>query len=588
MAYADLDPSKNLYDLSKGRENYIYRIKNGEKTEERNTYFILTNAIPVQPGDVLMFYALTTGTSGTHLYHYSVEDVSSKDNVTVDKFIKQLESHSGYSYLEYTVPANTYYVGCAGITQTKNKVIINKKDAPAPSTITITGSITWNDSDNIHSSRPSQVTVNLLSNGVVSESKTVTSNDSWAYTFADKPYKDSSGNVIQYTITQNAISEYTTTVNGYNITNTYSPSKITITGNITWNDSDNVYDTRPSQVTVKLIANGIVNESKTITANDSWSYTFADKNRYDSSGSVIQYTISEDDIPIYAHTIDGYNIINTYTVADDINRITLKKVTHYIEDIKSRKDITAINGKVATIESNINNIDERVTNLEEASPESGLLTGKVINFLGDSITKGRMSSSTDIANPTFCQKIASNLGCTVNNYGVSATSICNGSSEAFVTRLNRMTETKLDALIIFGGVNDQGDNRATELGTINDAASQGTNFYASFKYLITQAIAKYPAAIIAVITPMRRNTESANVYGITLPDIVNAEIEVAKYYGVPLLDFYHHGGINPALSSQRSYTADGLHPLQSGIDLFLSPMFTEFVKSLLQYRPTVE
>ena len=210
--------------------------------------------------------------------------------------------------------------------------------------------------------------------------------------------------------------------------------------------------------------------------------------------------------------------------------------------------------------------------------------GKIVHFLGDSITHGYIKSGT-FANPTWVQQVENNLGCKCNNYGVSATSICNGSNESFVTRLNRMEYSKIDALIIFGGTNDYGDNRATTIGTITDSPAQGTNFIASFKYLIEAAINKYPMAQIAVITPMRRANEAPNTYGITLSDIVNAEIEVANYYGIAVLDFYHNGGINPAISIQRTkFTSDGLHPNQLGIDTFLAPTFTEFTRKLIEYR----
>ena len=209
----------------------------------------------------------------------------------------------------------------------------------------------------------------------------------------------------------------------------------------------------------------------------------------------------------------------------------------------------------------------------------------VVNCLGDSITYGYINSSLR-ASPTWCETVSKNLGCTVNNYGVSGTSVCNGSSESFVTRLNNMSEENIDMLFIFGGTNDYGDKRAVTLGTINDTPEQGTNFYASYKYLIEQAFNKYPSAQIAVVTPMRRSNYVANSYGISMEDIVNAEIKIAEYYGLPCFDFYHHGGINPAIAVHKNmFAPDGLHPNQLGIDTFLSPRFTEFVRECISYRP---
>jgi lysophospholipase L1-like esterase len=210
-------------------------------------------------------------------------------------------------------------------------------------------------------------------------------------------------------------------------------------------------------------------------------------------------------------------------------------------------------------------------------------SSKIVNCLGDSITYGYISSGNR-ANPTWVQGVADNIGCVCNNYGVSATSICDGSSESFVTRLNNMTQTNIDILLIFGGTNDYGDKRAHTLGNITDTPAQGVNFYASFKYLIETAINKYPNAIIAIITPLRRSTYAANTYGISMEDIVNAEINVANYYGLPVLDMYHHGSINPTIDIMRTnYTADGLHPNQAGINRFLIPIFSEFTYNILKY-----
>ncbi len=212
-------------------------------------------------------------------------------------------------------------------------------------------------------------------------------------------------------------------------------------------------------------------------------------------------------------------------------------------------------------------------------------TNMVVNCLGDSITHGYIGGGQQWANPTWCQQVATNLRCSVNNYGVSATSICNGSSESFVARLNNMSQSKIDLLIIFGGTNDYGDKRATTLGTISDTAAQGTNFYTSFKYLIETAINKYPSAQIGIITPMRRSTYSVNSYGISIEDIVNAEVAVAKYYGVPCYDFFHEGGVNPQINIHRTtWTSDGLHPNQAGINKWLAPQFTKFIADLLSYK----
>ena len=140
-------------------------------------------------------------------------------------------------------------------------------------------------------------------------------------------------------------------------------------------------------------------------------------------------------------------------------------------------------------------------------------------------------------------------------------------------------------VIIFGGTNDYGDKRAETIGSINDTPTQGTNFYAAFKYLIEQTMRSFPMAQICVVTPIRRSSTGPNSYGITIEQIVNAELDVASYYGCPVLDMYHHGTLNPTFDTHRTkYCTDGLHPTQLGLDIFLSPAFTEFIRKHIEYR----
>lgn len=219
----------------------------------------------------------------------------------------------------------------------------------------------------------------------------------------------------------------------------------------------------------------------------------------------------------------------------------------------------------------------------------GIKSSMVINALGDSITEGWIGGGAGTSQNKWTKQMADNLFCTVNNYGVGGTGICyNATYEPFVTRLNSMAETNIDCLLIFGGTNDFGDKRAHSIGSINDTPALGDNFYASFKHLIEASVNKYPSAAIGIITPIRRsdiNAAKPNQYGITLDMIVNAEIEVARYYSIPYLDFYHAGGLNPQINIHKTmYTSDGLHPNQAGINKWLAPQITKFAANLLAFK----
>ena len=180
-----------------------------------------------------------------------------------------------------------------------------------PEKVSVEGSKTWNDEENQDGKRPSSITVRLFADGTEVTSKIVTANDNWSWSFTGLD-KYNSGTEIVYTISEDTVADYTTVVDGYNITNTHTPEKISISGSKTWDDADNQDGKRPESITVRLFADGTEVTSKTVTANDNWKWLFTDLDKY-NSGTEIVYTISEDTVADYTTVVDGYNITNTHT-----------------------------------------------------------------------------------------------------------------------------------------------------------------------------------------------------------------------------------------------------------------------------------
>lgn len=79
-----------------------------------------------------------------------------------------------------------------------------------------------------------------------------------------------------------------------------------------WNDNDNKDGNRPASVTVNLYANGVLNETHTLTANEGWAYTFLAKPRCDEAGAEIAYTVNEEPVTWYAAQVNGTYITNNY------------------------------------------------------------------------------------------------------------------------------------------------------------------------------------------------------------------------------------------------------------------------------------
>jgi serine-aspartate repeat-containing protein C/D/E len=199
----------------------------------------------------------------------------------------------------------------AGYTSTVDGYNVTNSHTPA--TVKVSGTKTWKDNNNQDGIRPSSITVNLLANGQQVASKTVSASDNWQYSF-DNLAAYANGQKITYTVTENAVAGYTSTVDGYNVTNNHTPATVKVSGTKTWNDNDNQDGIRPSSITVNLLANGQQVASKTVSASDNWQYSFDNLAAY-ANGQKITYTVTEDAVAGYTSTVDGYNVTNNHTPA---------------------------------------------------------------------------------------------------------------------------------------------------------------------------------------------------------------------------------------------------------------------------------
>ena len=92
----------------------------------------------------------------------------------------------------------------------------------------VSGQKTWSDHDNQDGIRPDEITVNLLADGKKVDSKTVTAKDGWKYEFNDLD-KFKAGQEIKYSISEDKVTGYKTTVSGYDLTNILNESSIPVT-----------------------------------------------------------------------------------------------------------------------------------------------------------------------------------------------------------------------------------------------------------------------------------------------------------------------------------------------------------------------
>lgn len=187
-----------------------------------------------------------------------------------------------------------------------------------PGVTSVSGAKTWDDNDDQDGVRPKSITVNLLADGEVIKTAAVTAANGWKYSFEGLPqFKD--GKKITYTVSEQPVEGYKTTIDGTAITNTHETEKTSVSVEKKWKDQDNKDGSRPSSVSVQLYANGVASGSTvTLDAANSWKYTWSglDKN---ASGKAITYTVKETSVPHgYTSTISGdmasgFMVTNSHT-----------------------------------------------------------------------------------------------------------------------------------------------------------------------------------------------------------------------------------------------------------------------------------
>ncbi|MBR3227068.1 MAG: Cna B-type domain-containing protein, partial [Erysipelotrichaceae bacterium] len=199
----------------------------------------------------------------------------------------------------------------------------------------------WDDDNNRDGVRPESVKFTLYSNGEardevllpkVAEDGTLI----WEHTFKSLPYYDYEGDLIRYTVEEEAVEDYSTVIDKlstdeYQFTNIHEPERTTVSGHKIW-EGDSAED-RPDYLTIKLYADGVFLKSMNIRANGDgyWTYEFTNLLKYRDGGIPIVYTVEEVVTSKTASYLDpeydGLDIINRYHPYGDL--YVKKTVSNY-------------------------------------------------------------------------------------------------------------------------------------------------------------------------------------------------------------------------------------------------------------------
>lgn len=232
---------------------------------------------------------------------YERQNVSEGDNWTY-KFTELPKNNQGkeivYTVKEVPIPGYTLKVDGTTLT-----------NSHTPSEIDIVGEKKWNDANDQDGQRPEKIYVNLLADGQQIDRQVVTAANNWKYEFRNLP-EYQNGQKIQYNVTEDEISEYSTVVDdskldSVKITNSYTPKKTSRSIIKLWNDEEDQDGKRPTSIQVQLYANtDKVGGPVTLEEENNWEYTWEDLDER-KGGKPIVYTVKELTTPTgYKVTVD--------------------------------------------------------------------------------------------------------------------------------------------------------------------------------------------------------------------------------------------------------------------------------------------
>mgnify|MGYP005795271303 CR=1 FL=1 len=281
----------------------------------------------------------------------------------------------------------------------------------------------WEDNEIQRNRRPESVIIVLKRNGeeerryeLSEETAETVEGNEWSYIFKDLPKYDQNNNIIQYTIEEkekNAgdLKFYTTNVDGYRITNTFTrPTEtISIEVNKEWEDQENIYEKRPTSVRLEIkmkeenqgtgsdtsndegITNETVVANKVVTKENNWKATFTGLQKYDENGQEIEYKVDEEevlpnDLFYYEKEIgevtekEGTTNEKEATITNKMVKIPGTVVVKYVdkntgEEVSERRTKEGIVGDTFDVTEDVKEI-EGYTLVGEPEEKTGTYTAK--------------------------------------------------------------------------------------------------------------------------------------------------------------------------------------------------------------------
>ena len=132
----------------------------------------------------------------------------------------------------------------------------------------------------------------------------------WRYTWEGLPAYNADGSAIEWRVTEQVPAGYTVRItrdgSTFLVVNTYRDADgDTVARTVVKRWDDAGYEQkRPETITVTLLKDGAVYDTRTIRGADGWQYTWDELPRYNADGTEIVWTVQEDAVPGYTASVE--------------------------------------------------------------------------------------------------------------------------------------------------------------------------------------------------------------------------------------------------------------------------------------------
>lgn len=221
--------------------------------------------------------------------------------------------------------------------------VVKLTNTHVPEVVSVTANKIWDDNNNQDGKRPASIILHLLADGEHTNQKatlTPDENGNWSYTWNNLP-KYSDGKEIDYGVVEEHFGkEYVSEVNGFTVTNKYSPEKTYISVLKHWVDGNNQDNVRPDSITVTLLANGQpTGETLVLNESNHWYGSFTDLEKY-GNGTEINYSVQETAVEGYKAGVISGSMADGFVITNerDVEKTEIK-VSKVWEDENNRDGV---------------------------------------------------------------------------------------------------------------------------------------------------------------------------------------------------------------------------------------------------------